>query len=212
MGVTQAAGGSLQWFRNTFCAAEVEVARLTGTEAYEYLTGAAAKVAPGAEGLLFLPYLMGERTPHLDPQAKGVFYGLTARHTRAHLVRAVMEGVTFSLRDCLALIEELGIPVEAVRLSGGGARSALWQKMQADVFARPAAVVSSQEGPAFGAALLAGVGAGLYASVENACQSAIKAGDQIEPSSPAVATYARAYARYRRLYPALQGLFAEAAD
>lgn len=212
MGVTQAAGGSLQWFRNTFGAAEIEVARQTGADPYEYLTAAAARVAPGAEGVLFLPYLMGERTPHLDPQAKGVFYGVTARHTRAHLARAVLEGVTFSLKDCLRLIEDLGIDAQAVRLSGGGARSALWRQMQADIFGRPAEVVSSAEGPAFGAALLAGVGAGLYPSVEEACQATIRSGERVEPSVGGVAAYARAYARYRRLYPALKAIFAESDD
>lgn len=206
MGVTQAAGGSFQWFRNHLGAAEVEVARLTGADPYEYLTAEAAAVPPGAEGLVFLPYLMGERTPHLDPQAKGVFFGLTARHTRAHLARAVMEGVTFSLRDCLELIEGLGIAVDEVRLSGGGARSPLWRQMQADVFDRRAAVVSSREGPAFGAALLAGVGTGVYPSVEEACRATIRTKERVEPGEDRPA-YERAYQVYRRLYPALRELF-----
>lgn len=210
MGVTQAAGGSMQWFRNNLGAAEMELARLTGRDPYEYLTAEAETVAPGAEGLVFLPYLMGERTPHLDPQAKGVFFGLTSRHTKAHLVRAVMEGVTFSLKDCLALIEGLGIEVREVRVSGGGARSRLWRQMQADVFGREVSVVSSSEGPAFGVALLAGVGTGVYASVEEACRATIRTSDRMAPIPENQKAYERAYDRYRRLYPALRELFAEA--
>jgi xylulokinase len=209
MGVTQAAGGSLQWFRNNLAQAEVEVARLTGADPYEYLTAEAATVPPGAEGLVFLPYLMGERTPHLDPQAKGVFFGLTSRHTRAHLVRAVLEGVTFSLRDCLSLLEELRIKVSEVRLAGGGAKSPVWRQMQADVFGRPAAMVSSAEGPAFGAALLAGVGTRLYHSVEEACRATIRTRDGNQPDPATRQAYDRAYGLYRRLYPAVHELFRE---
>ncbi len=208
MGVTQAAGGSMQWFRNNLGAAEVEVARLTGRDPYEYLTAEAATAPPGAEGLVFLPYLMGERTPHLDPNAKGVFFGLTSRHTKAHLARAVMEGVTFSLKDSLALIEGLGIEVSEVRVSGGGTRSRLWRQMQADVFGKECAVVSSTEGPAFGAALLAGVGTGAYQTVEEACRATIRTSDRMAPDAAVQQTYERAYDLYRRLYPALRELFA----
>lgn len=207
MGVTQAAGGSMQWLRNNLGMAEVEVARLSGRDPYEYLTAEAEAVPPGAEGLVFLPYLMGERTPHLDPKAKGVFFGLTSRHTKAHMVRALMEGVTFSLKDCLALIEDLGIKVSEVRASGGGARSKLWREMQADVFGKTITVVSSAEGPAFGVALLAGVGVGIYPSVEEACRRAIKTLDVVSPNSAHREAYLKAYDVYRRLYPALRDIF-----
>ncbi|MGE5623636.1 MAG: xylulokinase, partial [Methanocella sp.] len=210
MGVTQAAGGSLQWFRNHLGQAEVEVARLARRDPYELLAEEAATVPPGADGLVFLPYLMGERTPHLDSQAKGVFFGLTSRHTKAHLVRAVMEGVAFSLRDCLSLIEDLGIRVDAVRLSGGGARSPLWRQIQADVFGKEVSLVSSVEGPAFGVALLAGVGTGVYPSVEAACRATIRRVDEAQPDPAARPRYQQAYALYRRLYPALRDLFGEA--
>ncbi|MBI2914654.1 MAG: xylulokinase [Firmicutes bacterium] len=210
MGVTQAAGGSLQWFRNNFGQLEVETGKLCKVDPYELLTQEAARVDPGCEGLVYLPYLMGERTPHLDPRAKGVFFGITARHGKPHFVRAVMEGVTFSLKDCLGLIERLGIPVSEVRASGGGARSRLWQGMQADVFDKRVVTVSATEGPALGVALLAGVGVGVYESVEAACDRVIGLGDALEPDSGRAAVYAGWHRIYGELYEQLRVLFRQA--
>jgi xylulokinase len=156
MGVTLSAGGSLAWWRET-----------TG-RGYDDLVAAASKVPPGSEGLLFLPYLTGERTPHLDPEARGAFFGLTSRHTLAHMMRAVVEGVVFSFWDSMGIMRELGVPVEEVRATGGGARSLLWRCLQADVYGVPIKRTIADEGPAYGAALLAGVAAGAYGSAEEA--------------------------------------------
>src|SRR6201997_4975827 len=151
MGVTQAAGLSLRWFRDTF-------AGTVSDDAYTRLAESSAAVPAGAEGLLWAPYLMGERTPHLDPEARGALVGLTASHRSSHIVRAIMEGVAFSLKDTLTIFAELGVPVRAIRLGGGGARSPLWRQIQADAYAQSVEVVAAEEGTAYGAALLAGVG------------------------------------------------------
>jgi len=203
MGVTQAAGGSLQWFRRTLSPCEEEVARATGEDVYDYLSREAETVPPGCDGLVFLPYLMGERTPHLDPFARGAFIGLTSRHKRAHLVRAIMEGVTYSMRDCLQLIEELGISVDRVLVSGGGSRSPLWRQMHADVFGREVAVVASAEGAAFGAALLACVGVGIYSTVQDACRSTVQLADVSKPCDADQKVYDQVYAIYSSLYSKL---------
>lgn len=207
MGVTQAAGGSLQWFRNNLCASEMQVAQLAGYDPYDLITAEASTVSPGGDGLLFLPYLMGERTPHLDPMARGVFFGLTSRHTKAHMARAIIEGVTFSLRDCLSLIEDLGLSISEIRTSGGGSRSKLWRQIQADVYGKPVVLVNSTEGPAFGAALLAGVGVGLYPSVQEACSTTIWPSDTIMPIPENQRIYAEQYKLYRQLYPSLKESF-----
>jgi xylulokinase len=201
MGVTQAAGLSLRWVRDHLAAGD---GGATGDAAYERLMADAAGAAPGCEGLLFLPYLMGERAPHLDPEARGGWIGLTARHTRADLVRAVLEGVSYSLRDCLALLEAAGIAVADVRASGGGARSALWRGIMADVFGRPVAVLENAEGPAFGAALLAGTGAGAYPDVATACARTLREAGRIEPDPGRREVYGAYYDVYRGLYPALK--------
>ena len=207
MGVTQAAGGSLQWWRNAFCAPEVAVAAATGQDPYEILCLEAERVPAGALGLLFLPYLMGERTPHTDPLARGVFFGITARHGRAEFARAVLEGVSQSLRDCLGLIEDLGCAAREVRMTGGGARSPLWRQIQADVFARPVRAMRGQEGPAMGAAILAAVGGGAYASVAEACAALVRAGEETRPTPDAVAAYIEQGEVYRGLYRALRPIF-----
>jgi xylulokinase len=206
MGVTQAAGLSLRWLRDELAHAERQQAATSGRDVYELLMETAGNAPPGSEGLYFLPYLMGERTPHLDPQARGGWIGLTAAHRWAHLVRSVLEGVTFSLRDCLTLIEELGLPVEEVRLSGGGARSAFWRQMQTDVFGRNVVTLNSTEGPAYGAALLAGVGAGVWTDVPSACSATLRQAEQLAPDAAQVALYRESYTHYRRLYPALKRL------
>ena len=208
MGVTQGAGLSLRWFRDHCGGAEMLVGGYMDVDPYELLTQEAAQADPGCEGLLFLPYLMGERAPHLDPNAKGVFFGLTGRHTRAHLVRSIMEGVAFSLRDSMEIIQrEMGIPVTQVRASGGGGRSALWRQIQADIFGTEIVTINSTEGPAYGAALLAAVGAGFYDSIEEACRTAIRIVERTEPMAGNTALYEDYYGIYRDLYPALKPSF-----
>jgi len=210
MGVTQAAGGSLQWWRNAFAAAERAVAGATGQDPYEILCAEAATVPAGSQGLVYLPYLMGERTPHTDPLARGVFFGLTPGHGRAHFARAILEGVSQSLRDCLELIADLGCPAREVRMTGGGARSGLWRQIQADVFARPVRGMRGSEGPAMGAAILAAVGSGAYATVPEACLALVRPGEETRPEPDAVAAYIEQGEIYRALYPALAGVFAAA--
>jgi xylulokinase len=190
MGVTLSAGGSLSWWRET----------LGGD--YDELVEAASGVKPGSEGLLFLPYLSGERAPHLDPRARGAFFGLTARHGVEHMTRAVMEGVIFSLRDSLQIMRDLGVPIEDVRATGGGARSALWRQLQADVYGTPIRRTVADEGPAYGAALLAGVASGNYANVGEAT-SVVKLREGVtEPDKERSKLYEEYYEVYRSLYPA----------
>ena len=207
MGVTLGAGLSLRWFRDEFAQVERAVSTLTGTDPYVYLTQEAAGAPAGAEGLIYLPYLMGERTPHLDPNAKGVLFGLTGRHTRATVVRAILEGVAYSLRDSLEILRDLGVPLGEVRFSGGGARSALWRQIQADVFGLSGVTLNVVEGPAYGVALLAGVGTGVYGSVEEACDATLRVVERTEPVPASVRTYAAYYPIYRALYQALKPQF-----
>jgi xylulokinase len=207
MGVTLAAGGSLRWFRDALCGREKAEAEADGRDVYDLLADEAAWVAPGAEGLLFLPYLSGERTPHADPNARGVFFGLALSHRRGHLTRAILEGVAMSLRDGLGLLEGLGVPFDRLRLSGGGSRSPLWRQVLADVFARPVVEVSVAQGASFGAALLAGVGVGLFPDVGTACRQTVRETGVTKPG-PDAEFYDRLYPRYRALYPALREEFA----
>lgn len=207
MGVTQGAGLSLQWFRNNFCKEEIATAQLMGVDPYYLMDQAAEKVEPGSNGIIYLPYLMGERTPHLDPDCRGVFFGLSAKHTKREMLRAIMEGVVFSLRDCLEIIEELGVEVSQVRASGGGGKSPLWRQMQADVFNHDICTINASEGPAFGVALLAGVGAGVYKSVEEACESTIKIKSTQKANKEAHEKYNGYYELYRKLYKSLKDDF-----
>lgn len=207
MGVVLSAGGSLQWYRNHLAAAEVEAARARGLDPYFLLTDEAALAGPGAEGLFFLPYLTGERTPHFDPDARGAWIGLTVRHGRPHLIRSVIEGATFAMRDSLELIREVGTPIEQIRLSGGGARNALWKQIQADIYGVDVTTLNSTEGPAFGVALLALVGTGAYSSVPEACDNTIRVVDVTKLDPDTVAAYNRAYPLYRQLYRDLQASF-----
>ncbi|HTS13463.1 MAG TPA: xylulokinase [Candidatus Limnocylindrales bacterium] len=203
MGVTQAAGYSLRWFRDELC----RTGDGAQTVSYSQLTAEAAKTSAGADGLLWLPYLMGERTPHLDPDARGALVGLTAQHTRGHIVRAILEGVAFSLRDTLTIFKELQLPVQSMRVGGGGARSPLWRQIQADVYGMPVEVLEAEEGAAYGAGLLAGVGVGAWPSVESACDAAVRVAERIDADPRRVATMDRRYAEYRGLYPALKETF-----
>ncbi len=202
MGVMLSAGGSVRWYRDTLGQAEVARAAETGGDAYDLLVGDAAGIPPGAEGLVFLPYLAGERTPHADPDARGAFVGLTLRHTRAHMTRAVMEGVTFGLMDALGLVRALGTPAPRVRVSGGGVRSAVWRQMLADVFDAEVVTVNATQGAAFGAALLAGVGVGVFPGVPEAARSVVRETGATRPGAQAPA-YRAVYERYRALYPVL---------
>jgi len=204
MGVTQGAGLSLRWFRDNFGVAESWYAHQTGVDPYELIIREAENVPPGSDGLLWLPYLMGERTPHLDPLARGMFFGLTAAHTRAHLVRSILEGVAFSLRDSLEIFKELHIPVEQIRASGGGSRNFLWRQIQSDIYGKELVTLRTAEGSAFGAALLAGVGAKIYSSVEESARQAIQVKERMSPRADRVAIYNRYYEVYRSLYPAVQ--------
>jgi xylulokinase len=192
MGVTNGAGLSLRWLRDTFAAGV----------GYDELTADAARIPAGSDGMLWAPYLFGERTPHLDPLARAAFVGVTASHTRAHFVRAVMEGVAFSLRDIFSLFAELKIPVAQIRLGGGGVRGPLWRQIQADVYGRPVELLAAEEGGAFGAALLAGVGVGAWQSVDAACAATVHVAESIQPMDAAAMD--AAYARFRRMYPALR--------
>jgi xylulokinase len=207
MGVTQGAGLSLKWFRDNFCQAEKETAVQMNIDPYELLNQEANLVSPCCEGLIYLPYLMGERTPHLDPDARGVFFGLSARHTKRDMLRAVMEGVSYSLRDCMEIIKGMGIPVNEVRASGGGGKSALWRQMQADMFGTGVMTVNSTEGPALGAALLAGVGTGIYKSVPEACETAIQTVSRQNPVAENSKIYSVYYPIYQNLYKALKEQF-----
>jgi len=198
MGVMLSAAGSLRWYRDVF----------SPGISYDDLLAPAASIPAGSEGLLFLPYLTGERTPHPDPLARAAFVGLTVRHGMAHLTRSVLEGVAFGLRDSMELIRSAGLgEIRQVRLSGGGARSPLWRQILADVMATEMVTVNTTEGAAYGAALLAGVGAGAWGSVPEACQAVIHAVDRVSPDAQAAGLYARLYDEYRALYPALKPSF-----
>jgi xylulokinase len=201
MGVTQGAGLSLRWFRDQFGAGADD-----GRDPYERLSEEAAAAPPGSDGVLWAPYLMGERTPHLDPHARAALVGLTASHTRGHVVRAVLEGVAFSLRDTLTIFAEMNVPVESIRLGGGGARSKVWRQIQADVYGREVETVEAEEGAAYGAALLAGVGGGAWPSVDAAGESVVRVASRTAPDAAAVALLNRQYEAFRALYPALRAI------
>ena len=207
MGVSLSAGGSLQWFRNHLCANDIAQARRKKVDVYDLLTREASRVAPGSEGLFFLPYLSGERTPHADPDARGCFIGITLAHGRGHLVRAIMEGVTFALRDSLEIIRALGVPVRQIRASGGGARSRLWRQIQADVLGQKVVTINVDEGAAYGVALLAAVGSGAYKSIEEACKATIRVVDETPLESAARKHYDRGFPIYQRLYRSLRDDF-----
>ena len=211
MGVTQGAGLSLKWFRDNFCIEEKRTADLMKIDPYVLMDQEAEKVEPGCGGLIYLPYLMGERTPHLDPYAKGVFFGLSAKHEKPDMIRSVMEGVVYSLKDCLEIIRNMGVEISEVRASGGGGRSRLWRQIQADVFGASITTLNSSEGPALGAALLAGVGAGIYNSVTEACEAAISIKNAQNPDMSVNKKYSGYYEIYRRLYRSLRQDFRDLA-
>ena len=199
MGVTQAAGLSLNWFRT----------QLASELSYREIDDLCEALPIGAEKLIYLPYLMGERTPILDPNARGVFFGLSAMHTKAHMARAVLEGISYSLRDCLEILEEMKIDVASMTLCGGGAKSPLWRQMLADVYGIPVGILASNEGAALGAAILGGCAAGVYASVEEGCKACIRGGDTVSPNADNHTEYDKFYGIYQRIYPQTKDIFSE---
>ncbi len=207
MGVMLSAGFSLRWYRDTLGLTEKEQARKAGKDAYDVLGAEAQKAPVGSEGLLFLPYLMGERTPHKDAQARAAFVGASARHARAHFARAVFEGITFGMRDSLEIFRELKVPIRRVVATGGGAVNPFWRQLQADIYGEEVVTVNSQEGPAYGAAILAMVGAGLYPTVPAACSKLIRVATRTSPRPRQVEAYDGWYGEFRKLYPALKDSF-----
>ena len=207
-----AAGGSFQWFRNTLGGEEVAKAKELGCDPYELLVADAEKVAPGSEGLYFLPYLTGERSPHNDPYARACFIGLTPRHTKAYMARAVMEGATYAMNDTVEIMRELGVESSQIRLSGGGARSPMWAQMQADIYGCTTALTSSTAGSAYGAMILGGVGAGVWSSVPEACEAVIKVTNTTEPNSEVAKIYRKLHPMYKKLYLTLKDNFKEMAS
>lgn len=211
MGVMLSAAGSFQWYKNQFGMEEQRIEKEGGANAYETLTKEAQQVIAGSEGLFFLPYLSGERTPHPDPYARGCFIGMSLRHQKKHHTRAVLEGVSYGLNDSLSMMQELGVNPNEIILSGGGSRSALWKQMLADIFATPCAMVNALEGAAYGAAILAAVGVGGFGTVQEACSSFIQKIETVEPG-PNLETYKRNYPIYKSLYPSLKAQFAKIAE
>ena len=207
MGVILSAGGSLQWFHDALCTAPAAGGKRRSVATFDQLSSEASATPTGAEGLQFLPYLAGERTPHLDPTARGALIGITLAHTRGHVVRSILEGVTFALRDSLAIIEDLGVPVKQIRASGGGSKNPFWRQMQADVFGKPVTAMTADEGAAYGVALLATVGAGHYKNITEACAAAVKTAESSKPDAKTRKAYDRAFAQFQRLYVALQPEF-----
>jgi xylulokinase len=208
MGVMLSAGGSLRWFRDVLCQEEVSEAARQGVDPYELITAAAASAPIGSEGVIFLPYLTGERTPHADPNARGVFMGLGLRHTKAHLSRSVMEGVCYGLRDSLEILKEMKLPLSEIRNTGGGSRSPFWRQMQSDVFRAPLVAMAIDEGAAFGAALLGGVAGQVWPDVPAACAATVRTKEPVNPSRKASAVYNKYYPLYRGLYGSLKRHFA----
>jgi len=192
---------SLRWFRDQFIDNGENSA-----DTYDKLTKEAASVSTGSDGVIWTPYLMGERTPHLDPFARAALVGLTARHTRAHIARAIMEGVAFSLRDTFEILNAMQVQISEIRVGGGGARSSLWRQIQADVYGQPVSTVAAQEGAAYGAAVLGGVAMNIWSSVDNACDTVVSLTDRVEPDAASVRVLARQYERFKKIYPALKGI------
>ena len=208
MGVTQGAGISLRWMRDLLGPRP----SLEASDPYDALTREASSSPAGSRGLVWLPYLQGERTPHLDPNARGVLFGLSTAHQRGDVVRAVLEGVAFSLRDGLEIIQELGLPARRVKIAGGGARSPLWRQIVADVLGLPISLEPEDRGPAFGAALLGGVAVGVYDSGAEACAVTASQTQEVAPRADAQGVYQATYRLYQELYPALADSFAEVAS
>ena len=209
-GCMLSAGGSFQYMRNTLFAEEAKKAKDPG-QIYPRMIAEAEKAPAGSENLFFLPYLTGERCPHPDPNARGGFIGLTPRHNRSHLLRATLEGITFGMREQIDIFRQMGIPIEQVRASGGGARSEFWRQLQADMYKAPVVTINVSEGAALGAAILAAVGGRAFSSVPEACKGIIRVKDKSKPAKKAMDLYDRQYRNYAALYPALKGWYASVA-
>ncbi len=209
MGVMNCAGGALRWFRDNLGEKESLLAKEKEKDVYHILTEEASGVEPGSEGLIFLPYLIGERHPYADPYARGVFLGLSLRHKKSHLIRSVLEGVAYGLKDCLEVIKDLGVPVKEIVASGGGAKSDLWIQIQTDINNLPMVRTRVTEGAAFGAAILATVKTGIYDSIENACREIIKVNEKFHPIKDNVAVYGDFHKIYHSLYPVLKNAFSQ---
>ncbi len=209
MGVTLSAAGALQWFVSQVCK---ELVSKRGADPYKIINEEAERVAAGSEGLFFLPYLAGERTPHADANARGCFIGLTNAHTRGNMVRSVMEGVAMSLRESLSIIRGLDIPVKEIRVSGGGAKSELWKQILADVFGQAACTINAEQGPAFGVALLAAVGDGAYKNIEEACKATIEVVTKVPTRKAEAKVYNSAFPVYQGLYGSLKDAFSKISD
>jgi len=207
MGVTQAAGLSLHWLRDTVCTEEIRQAEEKGVDPYVIMDSEAEASPIGANRLLYLPYLMGERTPHLDPDCRGCFIGLSAMHTRGDITRAVLEGVCYSLKDCLGVLDGMGVKPENMRVCGGGGKSRFWCKMLADVYGIPVLTVESDEGPALGVAILAMVGAGLYPTVKDACDAIVRIRSELASEPENTARYGAVYSVYKGIYSHLKSDF-----
>lgn len=204
MGVTLSAAGSLEWFCQQLCR---ELINKRGVDPYAVLNKEAEKIVAGSEGLFFLPYLAGERTPHADPDARGSFVGLTLKHDRGHLVRSIMEGVAYSLRESLAIFKSMDVPVRQIRVGGGGAKSDLWRQIQADVFGQKVFRINAEQGPAYGVALLAAVGAGEFKNIQEACGATIHTVDETAPDRKSKQIYQKAFSTYQNLYQSLKNDF-----
>ncbi len=212
MGVTQGAGLSMQWFKNNFCAEESREAEESGKHVYSITDSMASEIPVGCDKLIYLPYLMGERTPHLDPDCRGVFFGLSAMHTKAHFIRAILEGVTYSLYDCLLVLKEMNISPETMLLCGGGAKSKLWKKMICNTFAMPVMTSMSSEAPALGVAILAAVGAGIYSSVPEACKVMTSVNpDSMLADEAETAEFRKYHSVYSSLYKSLKTAYKDLA-
>jgi xylulokinase len=211
-GCMLSAGGSFQWFRNQLGQAEIALAKKRKVDPYELLVAQAATAPAGSEGAFFLPYLTGERCPHPDPNARGGWIGITARTTRAMMIRSVLEGVTYGMRDALEIMQHMGIAVTQVRATGGGARSDFWRHLQADIYKQPLVITNASEGPAYGVALLAGVGTGVWSTVEQACKASIKQTVKILPHKKTATLYDKHFAIYDKLYNDLKPRFYEMAN
>ena len=207
MGVTQAAGLSLKWFKDNFCQDYVEEAARQDVDVYDLINRDIANIPAGSDKLIYLPYLMGERTPHLDPDCRGVFFGLSAIHTKAHMLRAVMEGVSYSLSDCNDILKEMGIDVASMMACGGGGKSPVWRQMLADLYDCSVNTVRQTEGPALGVAILAGVGCGIYESVEEACGELISEAQSTGADSSVVGKYKAYHELYKELYGNLKNSY-----
>lgn len=207
MGVTQGAGLSLKWFKDNFCEDYIAQAEKEQKDVYEIINQEVEKIPIGSGKLLYLPYLMGERTPHLDPDCRGVFFGLSAIHNRNNMLRAVMEGVSYSLKDCYEILVEMGMTIEEMMVCGGGGKSPVWKQMLSDLYGCHVNTVTAKEGPALGVAILAGVGAGIYESVEEGCKRALEVKVGCAPKEEDRELYLKYYQIYKELYPDLKQEF-----